>query len=97
LFVVLCTHYGCQAMPMARSSKTSAIESWNRRVALPPAAPALDRAAIASAPQPAAISNSDLVRCGPMDENDWKDQRIQSLEDYIAELKKSTAEPQEKA
>jgi hypothetical protein len=54
-------------------------------------------AILARAPQPAAISNSDLMRCGPMDENDWKDQRIQSLEDYIAELKKSTAEPQEKA
>jgi Restriction alleviation protein Lar len=66
LFVVLCTHYGCQAMPMARSSKTSAIESWNRRVALPPAAPSreaqsdLTRAelgATALRRQPARIGN----------------------------------------
>lgn len=40
-------------------------------------------------------NESDQVRCGPMGEDDWKDQRIASLEAYIAQLKdqQAMAEP----
>jgi hypothetical protein len=38
-------------------------------------------------PAPAAPVPADQVKCGPMDEDEWKDQRIASLEAYVAQLK----------